>query len=531
MKILLGWPNRAAFGFKSIGVALLAGALKSDGHDVRLFDATPIDLGDAEKVPVERTRIRIFKPVDTSGLDLEKRRLDLRSEVARVLEDFRPDVVGISALSDEERVGVAISNVAKEWNPHVPVVWGNKAATMAPDRILAHPSVDYACIGEGFEFFPEFAAAAAAGADIKRLKNLAWRDEQGVTRRNPLRPFYEDLDSLPYVDWSLFDRRHFVKPYDGQLYVGGDQMIAWGCPYSCTYCINDSYRALYRDAGGRYLRRYSVDRIIAELRQLVSQWGVTFFKFHDEDFRLKPMDYFRALSHAYRDEVGVPFTAMANARNVTPEKVRLLSEMGCVSVSIGIESGDEHIRRGILRRKETQEEIVRAVHLLAGAGVRTAGFNMIGVPHETRETVMETVRLNRDSGVDCADTGFFYPLIGTELYDVAVSEGLFDPSEDQGCDDVHPNLSLPGITTDELIALRERFALLAKLPEEYAPYILRSEANDAIGHRLFGELLRIYETAVLEHRDTFDPDRPVAHDLELLSRIVGGSPQCAGFAA
>ena len=130
------------------------------------------------------------------------------------------------------------------------------------------------------------------------------------------------------------------------------------------------------------------------------------------------MDYFRTLAQAYRDQVGIPFTAMANARNVTADKVRLLKEMGCVSVSIGIESGDEHIRRDVFKRQETREDIIGAVHLLREFGIRTAGFNMIGVPDESRETVMETVRLNRDSGVDCADTGFFYPLVGTELYDV-----------------------------------------------------------------------------------------------------------------
>lgn len=523
MRILLVWPSRSSFGFKPIGIALLAPILTGCGFDVGLFDTTPYDLGDEEQVIVERTRIRIFKPVDVSGLDLGKQRLDLHVETTMALEDFRPDVVGVSALSDEERVGVAVSDIVKEWNPAVPVVWGNKAATMAPDRILAHDSVDYVCIGEGFQFFPEFVSALAVGADVTGLKNLAWRDAQGVVHMNPLHPFYEDLGSLPYLDWSLFDRRHFFKPYDGQIYVGGDHMIAWGCPYSCTYCINDSYRALYRDAGGRYLRRYSVGRIVAELRQLTEQWGLTFFKFHDEDFCLKPMGYFRELAGAYRDQVGVPFTAMANARNVTREKVRLLKEMGCVSVSIGIESGDEHIRRDVLKRKETREEVIAAVHLLADSGIRTAGFNMIGVPDETRETVLETVRLNRDAGVDCADTGFFYPLVGTELYDVAVRDGLFDPETDRGYDDVNPNLSLSGISAEELVALRERFALLVKLPEEYTPFITRSESDDAVGRRLFGELLRIYDEAVLGHGDMWDPQRSVAQDFQLLSKIVEGA--------
>jgi anaerobic magnesium-protoporphyrin IX monomethyl ester cyclase len=530
MRILLVWPNRAGFGFKPIGLSLLSALLKEGGHEVRLFDTTPIDL-DPGGLSTVRSQIRIFRPIDTTGLHLEKQKLDLRTETVDLLESFRPELVGVSALSDECGVGLAISGFVKEWDPGVPVVWGNKAATMAPERILHDAGVDYVCIGEGFGLLPDLAAALAAGADPRGLPNLAWRDGRGEVHRNPLRPYHEPLDDLPFADWTIFDRRHDCKPFNGRMYVGGDHMICWGCPYSCTYCINDSYRALYAGAGGHYLRRYSVDRIIRELRSLVDQWGVTFFKFHDEDFCLKPMEYFRTLSRAYADEVGVPFTAMANARNVTPEKVRLLREMGCVSVSIGIESGNEGLRREVLKRRETKAEIIDAVHLLADAGIRTSGFNMIGIPHETRETVLETIQLNRDAGVDCADTGFFYPLEGTELYDMAVSEGLFDPAEDQGYDDVTPNLRLPGITGEELVALRERFALLVKLPEEYVPFITRSETDDEVGRRLFRVLLRIYEEAVLGNDDTWDSRRSIAGDLRLLSRISGEKAGHFGAAA
>ena len=520
MRVLLIWPNRSGFGFKPIGLALLSALLKERGHEVQLFDTTYIDLGPGGLATL-RSSIRIFKPVDTTGLDLAKRSLDLRQETISCLESFRPQVVGVSALSDEMAIGLQISDIVKEWNSRTVVVWGNKAAMMSPEKALARDSVDYVCLGEGFEFFPEMCDALEAGQAPLALRNLAWKDGSGRVHRNALRPYYEPLDHLPVVDWSIFDQRHSCKLFDGAVYVGGDHMICWGCPYSCTYCINDSYRALYRGAGGHYLRRYSVDRIVNELEQLVDAWGVTFFKFHDEDFCLKPLNYFRNLAREYRDHIGIPFTAMANARNVSPEKVELLKEMNCVSVSVGIESANEHLRRDILKRRETKEQIVRAVHLLRDAGIRTSGFNMIGIPHETRETILETVDLNREAGVDCPDTGFFYPLEGTELYDVAVAEGLFDPSQDQGYDDKHPNLRLPGISADELVALRERFALLVKLPEDFVPYVVRSEVDDETGRDLYDALLRIYEEAVLMHDSAWDPDRPIAEDLHLLSTIAG----------
>jgi hypothetical protein len=188
MKILLVWPNKAGFGFKPIGLALLAAVLKRGGHEVELFDTTYIDLG-SSPMTTARINIRIFKPVDTSGAGLDKKQLDLRRETYAALDGFRPDVVGVSALSDEVSAGEEISAFAKEWNPAIPVIWGNKAATMAPGRILDDPNVDYVCAGEGLDFFPEFVEAVAAKRDPRRLSNIAWRDERGTVRRNPLRPF------------------------------------------------------------------------------------------------------------------------------------------------------------------------------------------------------------------------------------------------------------------------------------------------------------------------------------------------------
>lgn len=520
MRVLLVWPSRAGFGSKSIGLSLLSAILKDRGHDVRLFDTTYIQLDSGELSSV-RNRIRIFRPVDTSAMDLEKQPLDLRQETMACLQAFRPDVVGVSALSDEVSVGFRISDIVKEWSPKTPVVWGNKAATMSPELVLAHPSVDFVCRGEGFEFLPEYVESIASDRDPRFLPNLAWRDEEGTIHRNQLRPYFGPLDGLPYLDWSIFDRRHFCKPYDGRMYVGGDHMISWGCVNSCTYCINEAYRALYRGAGGSYLRRYGVERIIRELRHLVDRWGVTFFKYQDEDFCLKPLEYFRTLAHQYHDRVGVPFSIMANARNISREKVALLKQMNCVSVSIGIETANEHLRLDVLKRREAKDDIIRAVQMLRDAGIRTSGFNMIGIPHETRQTVLETIALNREAGVDCSDTGFFYPLEGTELYDLSVSEGLFTPSVADGYDDVNPNLRLPDISHDELVALRERFVLLVKLPAEYVPYVTRSEVDDDVGIELFEMLLRIYDEAVLMNGGSWDSTRSVRDDLRCLAGVAG----------
>lgn len=514
MKILLVWPNKDQFGYKPIGISLISAILKKNGHIVDLFDTSFIDFGYKDNTE-DRSRIRIFKKVDFSGYYLTKKRISIEQALLEKLDTFRPDVVAVSALSDEIYIGFEVSRVVKAWDSKTTVLWGNKAATTEPERMLACMNIDYLCIGEGIEFLPEFLDCIGQGKSPHGIKNIAYRKDTGAVIKNDLRPYYQDLDALPYLDWSIFDNRHFLKPYDGKVYIGGDYTMSWGCPNQCTYCINASYRDIYGKSAGKYIRSYSVDRVIKELKYLVDTWGIQLFIFHDEDFCFKPMDYFKELSEAYRKHVNVPFAAMVNARNITEEKVGFLKHMNCVSVSMGIETGNLDLRRKILKRYESTDDIIRAMKLLNGAGIRTSSFNMLGIPFETRGTIMETIELNRKSEVRYPNNVFFFPYKGTELHDIAVENGMFNEGSDAVYEQDKPALTLSTISRDELIALRERFVLYVKMPQVYRKFIERSEKQDETGRRLTDKLFNIYDECVLKNNGIWKDDGAVDHLKEL----------------
>jgi radical SAM superfamily enzyme YgiQ (UPF0313 family) len=495
MKVLFVWPNKDQFGFKPISLSLLSAILKQQGHEVDLFDTTFIDFGFKDNTEV-RSKLRIFKEVDFSQFDVTKKKLNLEQGLIKKLDNFRPDVVGISALSDEIYIGFKISKIVKQWNARTIVIWGNKAATMIPNKILECRDIDFLCIGEGIEFMPEFINCISKKDDPRKINNLVFKDKNGDIQRNRLRPYYQHLNSLPFLDWSIFDKRQFLKPFDGKIYKGADHMLHWGCPNQCSYCINDSYRKLYGLEAGKFLRGYSTDRIIEELQYLVNKWGINFFKFHDEDFCLKPINKFRQLSERYAADIGIPFTIMANARHVTEEKVNLLRKMNCISVTLGIETGNLRLRKKILRRIETTQEIIEATKMFNDVGIRTTSFNMLGIPFETRKTVMETIELNRIAGVRYPNVGFFFPLERTELREIAIKNGFFDNNSPTVFRNDRPALTLSDISTRELIALRERFVLYVKMPRLFHKFIRRSEKNDIAGQRLLQELYKIYDECV-----------------------------------
>jgi anaerobic magnesium-protoporphyrin IX monomethyl ester cyclase len=438
MRILFVYPNKESCGFKPIGISLLSAILKREGHETALFDTTFYDLGYVD-TNEELKDAGFFKPTDIDKYDVKKKKVDLKSELAKKISEFQPDVLAVSALSDEVKIGLEISRYAKEINPSIKVIWGNKAATMGA---VADECIDFYVKGEGVQALPWL------------LKNIGRANKTVFSPQK----YFQDLDSLPFLDWSIFDDRQFLKQYDGKVLRGGDFMITHGCPNSCTYCINDGYRKLYGLYAGKYIRQYSVDRAIDELRVLKLKWKLEFLKFHDEDFLLKDIDYLIKFCDGYLLSVNLPFTIMTNARSVTLEKVKLIKQMGCVSVSMGFEAGNPIIRQ-ILKRRETKEEIIEATKLLNEYRIRTSSFNMIGLPFDTEETILETIRLNADAQVQYPNVSFFFPLEGTVLRQIAIDYGFYKPNDEEFRTD-SPVLKLPEITESELIYYFKNFSKL-----------------------------------------------------------------------
>jgi len=294
-------------------------------------------------------------------------------------------------------------------------------------------------------------------------------------------------------------------------------MISWGCPNKCTYCINRYYHEMY---GGFRMQRYSPERIVSELEHLTDEYGIEFYKFHDEDFVLKPRVYFEKLAELYAARVNVPFTCMANPRSVTEERVRLLHKMNCASVSLGIETGDMRLRRDLLNRTDTEEDIIRAFNMLRDAGIRTNSFNMLALPFETRNTFMETVRVNRAAAVQTPQASFFFPFQGTRLRQIAIEEGFYTATDESVYNPDKPALHFENLSEDELVTMRNRFVIYVKLPEEYWPFIERSETADETGRALEEKLYKIYNECVFANGGWFDDNGMSERYISELEAIV-----------
>lgn len=396
MKILFLYPNRGSqLGF-NYGIAHLSAVLKQAGHETALWQLCE-DLA----------------PLPT------------RAEFTERLQREAADIIGFSVVTNQWGYALELARWARE-AVRAPLVCGGIHAMAGAETILQSGAFDFIVRGEAEDAFLEFVEKSARGEDLSAVRNLGWVD-RGQVRLNPLRPL-PDLNRLPFKDYEIFDFQKIIDAKNG--WVG--LMASRGCPFSCTYCFNHQLVARYRAELGcsfgelNYIRHLDVPQLMDEVAFLLKRYrNIKVFLFDDDLFTFRRA-YVAEFSRAYRVRCALPFVVNAHVGFFDRERARHLAEANCRIVKFGVESGSERIRREILQRRMSNARIVEALSTAHEFGLHTSVFLMIGLPGETREDVLDTIRLMAAALPGRFRWTFFFPFPGTRAHELAAAGGSID---------------------------------------------------------------------------------------------------------
>jgi radical SAM superfamily enzyme YgiQ (UPF0313 family) len=287
---------------------------------------------------------------------------------------------------------------------------------------------------------------------------------------------------LPFPDWNLFDARH--------VDTIGTFETSRGCPYSCTYCVNDYMQSLYGGVGG-YHREKGISRTIEEMEQFLTNFPqVNDIWLIDETFTLKNdriKDFCQQYKKRIKDKFNVPFGCMTRPEVLSEEKVQYLTDAGCRKIAMGIEIGNEKYRKEMLDRQMSQQSIINAFRIAKKAGIHTYSFNMVGFPNETRKDIFSTIDLNRKGKVDEIQCTIFYPFEGTRLKEFCEEHDLLDKSGKEVASYYEmPTIKNPNMSKDEIEGLYRTFIIYTKSPKIFYPFIRLLESNNFVSSTLCG---------------------------------------------
>jgi anaerobic magnesium-protoporphyrin IX monomethyl ester cyclase len=429
MKFLMIYSNQFAVGNKPIGIASLAAILKQNGHTFSLIDCTKWSIQTKEECDLNMKGNKCLEYKFPSNPDRLPKRLPITfeglvDEVLRSIEEFKPDIIGLTALTDDYPLGLGLMREVKRHFSTIPTIAGGVHASVDPVGVLSEDCFDLVCVGEGEYVVLDIAERIEQKKNFCGIPNLWIKGEDGKIERNTVRPYEQNLDKFPFPDWTIYSKSAFFRPYNGFVYKYGDFEMSRGCPYKCSYCINVQLQEIYRHAGPEnFHREKSIDRVISEIKYAREHFDIEFLKFWDETFLLMSKERMEEFCDKYSTEIGLPYVIETTAESVTEFSAKVLKKTNCKSVSIGMETGNPDIRQGLLHKTTNNEEYQTAFQNLAENGVSKSSFNMIGLPNESQKDIFDTIGLNRALGTFNQSVGIFYPYKGTPIRRMMIEHG------------------------------------------------------------------------------------------------------------
>ena len=304
-------------------------------------------------------------------------------EIEAEIAEIRPDVVGISSLFTpyyREVLEVA-TRVKKRLN--VPVVVGGSHASAVPESFLSSPNVDYVIRGEGERAFVEFLRYLKGQKRIEEVPNLAYKKGNELVL-NPLGDNYS-IDELPFPDLSDLSPARYPLARKPMTFM----ITSRSCPHKCSFC------SVHTTFGTNYRRR-SMENVLEEI-ELRYQEGYRVIDFEDDNltyYKSTFKELCRRLIARFTNRE-MEFVAMNGISylSLDEELLELMFQAGFSHLNLALVSSDKTVRE-TTKRPHTLEAYLKVVHKALQLGFKIVSYQILGLPNERLESMIQTLAFN-----------------------------------------------------------------------------------------------------------------------------------------
>lgn len=304
-------------------------------------------------------------------------------EIETEIAQLKPDLVGISSLFTpyyREALEVA-ARVKKRLD--VAVVMGGSHASAAPESLLSSPHVDFLIFGEGEKPLVELLRHLRGQAEIDRVPNLGFK-QRGKLRFNSIGENYA-MDELPFPDLSDFPPARYTLCGKPMTFM----ITSRSCPHKCSFCsVHTTF--------GRNYRRRSLEDALAEI-ELRHRQGYRVIDFEDDNLTYyKPVfkELCRRLIARFPDRQ-MEFVAMNGISylSLDDELLELMFAAGFTRLNLALVSSDKTVRE-TTKRPHTLEHYLKTVRKARLLGFEIVSYQILGLPNETLESMIQTLAFN-----------------------------------------------------------------------------------------------------------------------------------------
>jgi B12-binding domain/radical SAM domain protein len=329
---------------------------------------------------------------------------DPKFNVEKLVESLHPMVFGIDLHWFVHAQGcLELAKIVKHHHPDTPIVLGGLTSTYYHREIIAnHPQVDCIVRGDSAEEpLLQLVRCVERGEDFNRVPNLTWKNSNGKIKVNPLtyvptdlRDFSIDYEALIKSAIKHGDLNGYLPALNWLEHPIAALVCYKGCTFNCIFC-----------GGSRYAYRKVCNRTKVAPKsppQLVDEMATIERHFSGPVYLVG--DIF-ALGEGYASSLlsrmksgGFDNLIVFELFSPWPKSaLRKVSE-ACPNfgLSISPESHDESIRHAC-GRAYGNDELRKTVSTAIKLGCKRFDlFFSIGLPNQTKASVLDDVRFCRE---------------------------------------------------------------------------------------------------------------------------------------
>ena len=352
-------------------------------------------------------------------VDMEKEQRSFQ----RLVETYRPDLVGITLSATEHNVGLRLAEIAKK--NRITTVVGGYHPIGIPDLMLSYPQIDMVIRGEGELTMRELVEKGTP----ENVPGVSYK-KSGKIIHNEDRPRIENLDILPFPARRL--RQYSYKSQNRKTDCDVI-MMSRGCNGLCSFCCEPSM-------SHGCLRCRSPENVMKEILEMAEYHEGRSLSaiFADPNFMGNPNRVDRLCDLLIDHDLNIEFCALVrpDAMAKNPEIVKKMCRAGILKFEMGIESPNskdlKSIKKGITNRVHGE-----AVRNIRENGGRAGGTFVIGLPDQTAEEIKAFPTYAKEIGLTAAAFGIATAFPGTEFYKELDKQGLIFETNWDNFDEMH----------------------------------------------------------------------------------------------